>query len=72
MLLPDKSFCFFDINGWPLSPENFTILTTKIKPVEELKDTGVYFQYYTVPGLYIHPFVYLTMTNFSAIFKHEN
>ena len=26
----------------------------------------------TVPWLYIHPFVYITMTNFSTIFKHEN
>ena len=72
MLLPDKSFCFFDINDWPLSPENLNILTKKKKPVKEWKDTGVYSQYYTVPWLYIHPFVYLTMTNFSAIFEYEN
>ena len=38
---PDKSFCVFKINGWPLPPINFTILTQKIKPVEEWKDTGV-------------------------------
>ena len=71
MLFSDKYFCFFEINGWPLPLENFTILTQKIKPVEEWKDTGVYCQYYTVPWLHIHPFVYITMRNFSAIFKHE-
>ena len=43
-----------------------------MKPVEEWKDPGVDCQYYTVPRLYIHLFVYMTMTNFSAIFKHEN
>ena len=64
MLLCDKSFCLFEINGLPLAPKNFTILTQKIKPVEEWKDTGVYRQYYTVPWLYIHPSVYITMTNF--------
>ena len=26
----------------------------------------------TVPWLYIHPSAYITMTNYSAIFKHEN
>ena len=72
MLFSDKSFCIFEINGWPLPPKNFTILTQKIKLVEEWEDTGVYCQYYTVPWLYIHQFVYITMTNFSAIFKHEN
>ena len=72
MLLTGKSFCFFEINCWPLPPKNFTILTQKLKPVEEWKDTGVYCQYYTIPWLYIHPSVYITMTNFSAIFKHEN
>ena len=64
MLLCDKSFCLFEINGLPLAPKNFTILTQKINPVEEWKDTRVYCQYYTVPWLYIHPFVYITMTNF--------
>ena len=72
MPFPDKCFCFFEINAWPLLPKNFTILTQKIKPEEEWKDTGVDCQYYTVPWLYIHLFVYITMTNFSAIFKHEN
>ena len=72
MLFPDKSFCFFEINAWPLPPKNFFILTLKIKPVEEWKDTAVYCQYYTVPWLYIHPLVYITKTNFSAIFYHEN
>ena len=72
MLFSDKSFCVVEINGWPLPPKNFTILTQKMKPVEEWEDTGVYCQYYTVPWLYINPFVYITMTNFSAIFKHEN
>ena len=72
MLFPDKSFSFFDINGRPLPPKSFTILSQKIKPVEEWKDTGVYCQYYTVPWLYIHPFVYITMSNFCAIFKREN
>ena len=72
MLFSDKSFCVLEINGWPLPPKNFTILTRKIKPVEEWKDTGVYCQYCTVPWLYIHPSVYITMTSFSAIFKHEN
>ena len=46
MLFPDKSFCFFGINAWPLLPKNFTILTQKIKPVEEWKDTGLYCQYH--------------------------
>ena len=72
MLLTGKSFCFFEINAWPLPPKNFTILTQKLKPVEEWKDTGVYCQYYTIPWLYIHPSVYISMTNFSAKFKHEN
>ena len=71
MLFSDKSFCVFAINCCSLPPKNFTILTQKIKPVEEWKDTGVYYQYYTVPWLYIHPFVYVTMTNFSAIYKRE-
>ena len=72
MLFSDKSFCVFEINGWPLTPKNFTILTQKIKPAEAWEDTGVYCQYYTVTWLYIYPFVYITMANFSAIFKHEN
>ena len=72
MLVSDKSFRLFEINGWPLPPKNFSSLTQKIKPVEEWKDTGVYCQYYTVPWLYIHAFVYITKTNFSAIFYHEN
>ena len=72
MLFSDKSFCLFEMNGLPLPPENFTILTQKIKRVEEWKDTRVNCQYYTVPWLYIHPFVYVTMTNFSAIFKDKN
>ena len=41
MLFSDKSFCLFETNGLPLPPKNFTILTQKIKPVEEWKDTGV-------------------------------
>ena len=72
MLFPDKSFSFFKIDAWPLPPKNFTILTRKIKPVEEWKDSGVYFQYCTVQWLYIHPSVYITMTNFSAIFQGQN
>ena len=72
MLFYDKSFCVLEINGWPLPPKNFTILTGKIKPVEEWKNTGVYCQYFTVPLLYIHPSVYITMRNFSAIFKRQN
>ena len=72
MLFPDKSFCLFEISAGPLTAKNFTILTQKIKPVEEWKDSGVYCQYYTVPCLYIHPFVYITMTNCSAIFYNEN
>ena len=35
IIFPDKSFCFFEINGGPLPPKNFTILTQKIKPVED-------------------------------------
>ena len=46
MLFPHKSFSFFEINAWPLLPKNFTILTQKIKPVEEWKDTGLYCQYH--------------------------
>ena len=68
MLFSDKSFCLFEINGLPLPPKNFTNLTQKIKPVEEWKDTGVYCQYYTVPWLYIHPFVYIPLTNFLQYF----
>ena len=45
MLFSDKSFCLFEINGLPLPPKNFTILTQKIKPVEEWKDTRVNCQY---------------------------
>ena len=41
MLFSDKSFCLFEINGLALRPKNFTILTLKIKPVEDWKDTGV-------------------------------
>ena len=74
MLFSDKSFCVFEINiiAGHCHQKIFTILIQKTKPVEEWEDTGVYCQYYTVPWLYIHPFVYITMTNFSAIFKHEN
>ena len=72
MLFSDKSFCVLEINGCPLPPKNFLLLTQKIKPVEEWKDTGVYCQYCTVPRLYIHPSVYMTMTNFSAIFQRQN
>ena len=72
MRFRDKSFCLFEINAWPLLPKNLTIFTRKIKTVEEWKDTGVDCQYYTVTWLYIHLFVYITMTNISAIFKHEN
>ena len=72
MVFHDKSFSLFKINAWQLLPKNFTILTQKIKPVEEWKDTGVYCQYCTVPWLYIHPSVYITMTNFSAILKRQN
>ena len=46
MLFPDKSFCFFQINSWPLLPKIFTILTQKIKPVEEWNDMGLYCQYH--------------------------
>ena len=46
MLLCDKSFCLFENNGLPLAQKNFTILTQKIKPVEEWKDTGVNCQYW--------------------------
>ena len=60
MLFSDKCFCVFEINGQPLPPKNFTILTHKIKPVEEWKDSRVYCHYYTVPWLYIHPSVYIT------------
>ena len=41
MLFSDKSFCLFVIYGLPLPLENFTILTQKIKSVEEWKDTRV-------------------------------
>ena len=41
MLFSDKSFCLLEINGWPLPAKNFTILTQKVKPVEEWKDTRV-------------------------------
>ena len=44
-LFSDKSFCIFQINGWPLLPKNFTILTLNIKPVEEWKVTGANCQY---------------------------
>ena len=46
MLFPDESFCFIEINAWPLLRKNFTILTQKIKPVEEWKVTGLYCQYH--------------------------
>ena len=71
MLFPDKSSRFFWDKSLAIAPKNFIILTQKIQPVEEWKDTGVYCQYYTAPWLYIHPFVYTTMKNFSAIFKHK-
>ena len=46
MLFSDKSCCVPEIHGWPLPPKNFTILTQKIKPAEELKNTWVYCLYY--------------------------
>ena len=54
MLFSDKSFCFFEINAWQLPPKSFTILTQKMKPVEEWKDFGLYCQYYTVPCMVIY------------------
>ena len=71
MLFPDKSFCFFEISAWPLPRKNFSILTQKMIPVEEWKDTAVYCQYYTVPWLYIHPFVYIPLTNFLHYFTKK-
>ena len=41
MLLTGKSFCFFEINTWPLPRKNFTILSQKIKGLEESKVTWV-------------------------------
>ena len=41
MLLTAKSFCFFEINTWPLPPKNFTILSQKIKRLEQCKVTWV-------------------------------
>ena len=72
MLFPDKSFCFFEINPWPLPPKNFSILTQKNETSRRVERYRGYCQYYTVPWLYIHPFKYITMTNFSAILYNEN
>ena len=41
MLLTAKYFCFFEINTWPLPPKNFTILSHKIKRLEQCKVTWV-------------------------------
>ena len=46
MLLTAKSFCFFEINAWPLSPKTFTNLTQKLKQVEQCQvRLGVSCQY---------------------------
>ena len=37
MILTAKSFCFFEINAWPLPPKNFTNLYQKLNPVEQWK-----------------------------------
>ena len=37
MLFPDYSFCFYEINTWPLPPKNCTILSQKIKRLEQCK-----------------------------------
>ena len=41
MLFTAKSFCFFEINTWPLPPKNFTILSEKMKGLEQCKVTWV-------------------------------
>ena len=37
MLLTARSFCFFEINTWPLPPKNFTILSQKMKRLDSVK-----------------------------------
>ena len=39
MLLTAKSVWFFEMNVWPLSLRNFTILTQKLIPVEQCNDS---------------------------------
>ena len=46
MVLTAKSFCFLDINTWPLAPKNFTILSQKMKRLEQCKVTWVDCKYY--------------------------
>ena len=48
ILLTAKSFCFFEINTWPLPPKNFTILSQKMKRLEQCKVTWVDCKYW--PG----------------------
>ena len=46
MLLTGKSFCFLEINTWPLPPKNFTILSQKMKRSEQCKFPWVDCKYY--------------------------
>ena len=41
ILLTARSFCFFEINTWPLALKNFTILSQKIKRFKQFKVTWV-------------------------------
>ena len=45
-LLTAKSFCFFEINTWPLPPKNFVILFQKMKRLEQCKVTWVDCKYW--------------------------
>ena len=45
-LLTAKSFCFFEINTWPLPPKNFVISSQKMKRLEQCKVTWVDCKYW--------------------------
>ena len=63
MLFPDKSFCCFEINAWPLPPKNFTILTEKTKPGEPWKLRGL------IVNISIRILAYLEDSSFRIILK---
>ena len=69
MLLSDKSFCFFEINGWPLSPENFTILTKTSRRVERYRGL---LSILCGPMVIYTPVCIYNHDEFSAIVKNEN
>ena len=72
MLFSDKSFCLLEINGWPLPPKNFTILTQKIKPGEEWKDMRVNCQYWAGILGYLEYWSFVTILKRTECFSLTN